>query len=680
MAPTDSPDIQPQQPPALSDTTVERRPLTDETQRKRTVDLFLGMLEQGEKFPLDEWKEARQAYAGSPNKETRKRSNRFRRQVDTQQAYLHQQLAKARVVPMDGLANDPKAMAEAECEQAVLRYLSPEISLAAKVGRALKSGQITNLGIVFHSVDRIRGVASVRNVRPENLRWDKDCGGILAQASWLAIIEFISPEMLHIATGYNLDKLKKAAKHTSETQGDNAARTTISNFDTSERVASALARCKFVRFFARNEIALYDDTPKATVASDDDKPHVERYLTLHGLDEPRRYLELVDGIDEPLTDDDEWPKELALDTDEWPVTVLPLNDGEASETVAGATDFRHVQKANDAYDRTLKDIDNRTALALVLKLLLAPGATITNAEIKRLLQTDEVEVLKGLLNDQGQALLEIMKVPEFPAILPEVLEIFQQVGDETSATNEIQMGGDAQPQETATATNVRHEAAQATTGLRLSALEDFEAEIYRKLLAMSHVVSPRLSTVEIVTPKGLKLVEHLAWTRTDDPEALAALGAMGADPTTTATELLSALDANGDPLWNAELVEFGVEAMVGAKLAQHWRENVPLAVSRRNCRVEVEHGTTRLSERMDRFALLREVLTELLLPLYKTTGRMDLWIEAVKRILAKAGLSEFDALVPEPPAPVMPAGAPGAPAADANGQPIPAAPSVGGLQ
>ena len=637
----------PEQPP------VEQRPGTDETERKRTVDFFLGMLEQGEKFLLDEWKAAREAYAGSPEKSLWKRSNRFRRQVDTQQAYLHQDLARPRVVPLEGLANDPAAMKEAECDQAVLRYLSSEIMLKASVGEALKASQLTNLGILFHDVDRVRGVATVRVLKGEQVRWDGDCAGNLRRASWMAVVEYVSPEMLHIGTGYDLEKLKKAAQKTGEKERPGDGQTTISNYEVAQRVTRAVAKCKFVRFFARNEIALYDDEPKSTATTPDNAPHFERYLDEHGLCEPRRYLELVDGIDEPLRDDDEWPAELALDTDEWPISVLLLNDGEATGTIAAFTDYRHVQKINDAYDQTLKDIDTRVSLALVLKILTATSATFDAAELKRLLETDSIEVLKGLLSSDGKPLIQMLQGPDLPPALFEVLETLQGVGDEASSTNEIQMGGEGQEQETATLTQTRQEAATIATSLRLQALEDFEAEVYRKLLAMSHVISPRLSTVEIIGLDGLPaLVRNLAWVRPADPEAAQALLAMGANTEVVATELLAQEDAEGNR--TAELVEFGVEAMVGLVLAQYWKEKVPLAVSRRSCRVEVERGTSRLSERMDRFALMREVLATLLLPLYQSTGRLDLWIEAVKRILGKAGLSEFDQLVPPPESPVIP--------------------------
>ena len=639
--------------------------MTDADQRRRTAAFFLGMLHQGEAFPLEEWEAACKAYSGSSEPEGRKRSNRFRRQIDTQMAYYHQKMAQPQVVPLEGLAEDGRAKLEAECEQGVLRYLIEEIGLKATVARALRCAQLRNIGIVFHQVDRLRGLPAVRYIRPQNVAWDRDCGGDLRRASWVAVIEYVSPETLHVATGYPLEKLKKAATKTAAFAGESPANpgavaVTRISVETHARVTECLSRCRFVRFFARNEIALYDRPPPAVAAGPEDAPHLERYLTAHGLTEPRRYLELVDGIDESLTDDDEWPEELALDTDEWPITVLPLNDGEAEGTVAGGTDYRHLQMIDDAYDQTLRDIDHRMALALVLKLLLSPNLEASAAELKQLLVTDKVEALKGCLDASGQPLLRLLEAPPFPAVLPEVLEILKAVGDEQSSVNDIQMGGDAQPQETATATQTRTDAAGVAVNARRTALETFEAEIYRKMLAMAHAVCPSLSTVEIVDPVGAPVLRtKLPWTTCSDPEAAAALAAMGAVTDTCATKLL---ESEG-----AELVEFGVEAMVGPKLAVAWREKVCLAVSRRSCRVQVEIGTTRIAERMDRFGLLREVLITMLLPLYQAAQRLDLWAEAVKRILAASGLSELDHLLPDIPATqaaaVPPAALPVAPVA-----------------
>ncbi|HET6442632.1 MAG TPA: hypothetical protein VFH53_09660, partial [Phycisphaerae bacterium] len=126
-----------------------------------------------------------------------------------------------------------------------------------------------------------------------------------------------------------------------------------------------------------------------------------------------------------------------------------------------------------------------------------------------------------------------------------------------------------------------------------------------------------------------------------------------------------------------EIVELGVEAIVGPELAQHWVEKQPLEIVRRDLRVTLDEGGTQKTARLEEGAVLKELAGDVLLPLYQQAQRPDLTVELVRRILWLAGVAEADALVPKPQdfmavapgapgAPVSP-GAPAGPAAQPVG-------------
>jgi len=647
-------------------------------QVKKTQEFYLSLIDTGEEYPLAEWKRARLEYSGTPEETDRRWVNLFRGQVDTLAAYLDQGCSPMRFLPAEGREEDPSVQGQAACDTALDAYLKRELSLEDEAMRALDSCCIVNAGCVVRKWDLTRMLPTVQAIRPEQVRWDPRCQGNLRRAGWVAYFEYVSPETLHRETGIPVQTLRDAARKTKTTREERAEGETEAveqsqrKLEAEGKCRGALDRCRVWSFFGRNEYALYDEAPEdAPGASsqaeqsileedplaaepEEGGPRMERFLDAQGLREPRRYLRIVEGLDDmgPVADEDDWPTELALDTDEWPVIWLAFNaDG---ETVASFPDYRHVDRSNRAFENGLSDFDARMRLHLQVRWLLARSLGKNRDEIERALKTD-MATIPDALDEQGRALMKQAELADFPPAIIEALKMWREVTDLASMQNEIMRGGEGDFN-TAFEARMSREGSTVKVARRVRAYRAFVVEIHRAVMAMAHVQMPQLTTVEMFVfdadqnPVGLETE--------DGPDGKGL-------PWEQVRKLMRTVPGT-------EIVELGVEAIVGPELAQHWIEKQPLEIVRRDLRVTLDEGGTQKTARLEEGAILKELAADVLLPLYQQAQRPDLTVELVRRMLLLAGVAETDALVPKA-ADFMAPAAPGGPvqaAAQLVAQPV----------
>ena len=650
-------------------------PPVDRAERaKKIQEFYLNLIDTGEEYPLEEWKRARRQYAGGKEEADQEWANLFRGQVDTLKAFLDQGWTAMRFLPAEGRDKEPDVQGQAACDTALAQYFKRELALEGEALRALQSCLIVNAGCVVRKWDLARMIPSIQEIKPEQVRWDSNCGGNPRRAGWVAYVEFVSPEMLHRETGIPVRTLRDAARKTKPPREEEASgettlvETSARKLQAQGKCRATLDRCRVWNFFGRNEYALYDEAPddmpglssqaeQSILEEDPDAerepekgPHLERFLDAQGLREPRRFVRIVEGLDDrgPIADEDDWPKELALDTDEWPVIWIAFNDD--GETVASFPDYRHTNKGNKAFESALGDFAWRMRFQLAMRWLLSRSLGKNRDEIERALKDFETATIPDALDDQGRPLVKQADLADFPPVILEALKVWREVTDIASMQNEILRGGEG-TFNTAFEARMSREASTVKVSNRLRAYEAFVAEIHRGLLAMAHVMMPLGTAVEMFvfdpkTNEVLELIpkENLRWAEV--------------------RRLM--LESPG-----TEITELGVEAIVGPELARFWKPKQPLEIIRRDLRVMLEEGGTQRSARLEQGAVLKELAAEVLLPLYQQANRPDLVVEAVRRILTAAGIAEADALLPKPEdfiaaaVPTLPqvgAGGPGAPA------------------
>ena len=662
-------------------------------QAKKLQEFYLALIDTGEEYPVAEWKRAWRQYAGTPEETDRPWVNLFRGQVDTLRSYLDQGWSAMRFLPAEGREEDPGVQGQAACDSAFMAYCRRELSLEDEAMRALLSCCVVNAGCVVRKWDLARMLPTVEAIRPEQVRWDPRCGGNPRRAGWQAYCKYISPETLHQETGIPVQTLRDAARKTkAPREGQVEGETEVveqsqGKLDAEKRCRGVLDRCRVWSFFGRNEYALYDEPPEDSpgtssqaeqsilaedpeaAESEEGGPRLERFLDTQGLREPRRYLRIVEGLDDlgPVADEDDWPTELALDTDEWPVVWLSFNaDG---ETVASFSDFRHVDRSNKAFENGLGEFDERLRLHLSVRWLLSRSLGKNRDEVERALKNLDRVTIPDALDERGNPLVKQMDLSDFPPALIDALKMWREVTDLASMQNEIMRGGEGEFN-TAFEARMSREASTVKVASRVRAYRAFVAEIHRAILAMAHVMMPRLTTVEMfLFDKDQKPI-GLAVEDGEDGKGL---------PWERVRELMRTMPGT-------EITELGVEAIVGPELAQHWAEKQPLEIIRRDLRVTLDEGGTQKTARLEEGAVLKELASDVLLSLYERAQRPDLAVELMRRILVLAGVAEVDALVPKPedfqpePAPTAPtaptAPGPAAPVPGPAAQPVgPAAPA-----
>jgi len=377
-------------------------PVAEEAKAK----FFLELVKAGERWPTEEWDEARDAYEGSGKPGTEFRINLWQTGVDTRISFLDEEPAKTTVVTKEGFTNDPAAIGRARCDTALIKYLSDEQNDYQVVQEMLHSASVTNMGWVVGCVDQRRMLPTIKYVENEQVVIDPDSGGNMRNANWLGYWEYVAPDMLLKDEQYaHLDplKLKKAARlPPDDVSGRLENPERKRRFEARETVGPKMKKCKLYRLWCRNEMALYDDDPDAQ--KDENGPHVERFRDKHGMDEPRRYVEVIEGYTESVVKDaPEWPAAFALDWDEWP--LIPLRFRRTHQRVGAFPELRNEKKVLTYLEKAMMDANNVMALHTNQKLGTREGCTKTAAELKTAIEAEGLSIIDGILDAQGKPMI-----------------------------------------------------------------------------------------------------------------------------------------------------------------------------------------------------------------------------------------------------------------------------------
>jgi hypothetical protein len=626
----------------------------DAEAKKKVVKRFLYLIKTGERPPVSEWEEAIESYEGFEREDDRPRANLWQSRVKTQAAYLDEEPAKVRVVPPAGYADDQMAKLRADMDEELFAYLRREMGYDKAFKKMRHSADLTNVGCLVHCVDTRKLLPEIRYLPNERLAVDGECNGDLKRGGWVAYYDWVAPEI--IAEQYpeiSLDTLRKAAVQ-SERLLDPDSKMRDEEREVLENAYQATSdmrsRCKLWRVYARGEYALYDthDYPE-------EKPHMERFRTREGMDEARRYLEIIEGLEEPVQDADEWPEVLALDYDEWPVTVIRYND--SLDSFWSFTDYRHEERLVSDFDRALASVARSQSLS-GLKFGCGPNFTGDENMVKNRLGSTEVELLKDTFDANGN---QTFKALDLGSLTPEqlqYLDVIHDLHDEMSGVPKVKRGEENEDV-TATATKIASDASTAKSNVRLRKWEAAIAEAARKTLQIAHAALHKYSAVEVV----------------EAPPIIGGIPLIG-NPKPRVRDNLSWREAQVLLMQpESQLLYLGVEAMVGPMLAEAWVDGEPRDVIRRCVMVSVEKGSTQRHARMEKALLFREIYADYMNRIEGAAmgGYLLTLNEAMKKLFGMMELDEFDSVLvkpeefqmpvqidPQTGQPIMPAGAPNA--------------------
>jgi hypothetical protein len=589
---------------------------------KKRAAYFLALIKTGEVWPEKEWDKAREIYEGDSDKHTR--TNLWRGHVDTQAAFMDEAPGKVMVAANAAFSGNDVVKAAAKCDEELYTYLFDEMDFYPVIGKARHSADLTSIGFVVHGVDLRKMLPNIKFVQNEQVKVDGDCGGDLKRASWVAYMEYLSPEtIVKDHPECDLYKLKKAAgAPTAPTVDpiDHAESKKISNAYAATK--DIRSKCKLWRMYLRNEAALYDVTPATDERDAEGQPHFERYRDTHGMNEPRRYIEIIEGYDEPLTDQDTWPELLAFDFDEWPITTLSYN--QAYERVAGFTDWRHEERLSGIYENSVADADQVMALHTPNKLGLRRGDKRNTDELRLIIGKAGLQIVPNALDEQGNPLIAPISFGNMDATHIDWIKLVKELHEIESRIPKIKQGGES-TFDTATEAEIASEASNALMEIKLHIFESFQVEIARKTLAIAHRLLRTMTTVEVQDAGGVKVVDGLPWMQ--------------------AGELLK--------VPGSALVALGVEAMVGSELATAWQEGASLDVINVNTTVSVERGSTQKRIRLQRVAAFRDIWQAMVVPVMAQLMAVEPMmvvekgLAAADKALSMMNLGEFETLLPD---------------------------------
>lgn len=611
----------------------------DDPKAVEQAQFFMDLIKSGEAWPEDEWDRARVAYEGDTKEEKAQRVNLWRSTIDTSLAFQLQIGPTIRISPAGGFEDDERAVGRAACDQALVRYLWREMGFMENRLRVIKGARIIGLGFGRTCMDMRRMLPTVKHLDPEQVRVDPTCKGKMADASWVAFYEYVSPDMLakdHPAL--DATRLSKASSPAAGILGDPDAKAEQAEELTRSRTAVGkhLRRVRLWRLFLRNAAALYDKEP----ADEEDKeagPHLDRFRDKEGMTEPRRYVELVEGYDGALVVDEiGWPEALALDFDAWPIKRLAFN--EAHDRVSGFTDRRHLQRIEGYLERALGNANRAMSLKHSGALGKGAGNTMSESQIKAMLETEGVKVIPDAIGPDGKPVL-VALFQDAGLVQEDVswMELLLTQHDFLSGVPKVKQG--AEPDyDTATEATIASEAGSARSEDQLRLIEDWDAEIVAQIQAMAHVTLRQLSSVEVVVPE-----EYVFGEEQDAPELVPAHPeVMDGLQWVQVQQILTEQP-------DAQLVSLGVEAMVGPELAQWWVDGEPLEVVRCSTTVTVERGSTQRRTRERKVMLALQMYEKVLAPIYQQTGRTDLLVKFATLLFELQDLgTDFGSALPKP--------------------------------
>lgn len=601
--------------PMLNEGQIEAGSLLDkQNQDRQTVEYWKKWVRKSRKMqPVKVWKEADEALKVPENENERPYVSGYRLLYESLKSFLDQTDASFRVIPTDAFMGDDISQKQAEADYAYLNYIWREKKCQIAESKKLDSALRKNVGFTVVSFDKKKWMPYVHYIRAENVLLDPYCDGIAENATAQGYFENISLEDL-IAKNTDLTEdelasIKKSAgylideddmvKLDKENPEDKVLYTTVALYHIFVKNSAAVRKIK-------------DGEP--------DNPDMSAVEKLN-LDTPRKYIQIVEGLDRPLREIDGWPFD--LDDDEWYVSKLSFNT--MSEDWFAYTDCQQMARADTLCDNIFSDIEDSAFYAGKKKFGGRPDAAgLTEVDIQNFINDPKRSYLSKILDSNGEQLVKEIVVGKFEPALIQAYTIADESRMKSSAlgellTQEVEQYKDV----TAIATRLNDANTHQRVNRRLSGPEGYEVSIGEdaiKLLEVAHQLVPQVSKVEIVNELRQKVTVDMEW-----PQAVAAMQT------------------------GAKVVMLGADAIIGRELAQYWRtsDKFPPKVFKLSTSIQVLPGSTRSITKEQKAAMMKQLFMEVYGPYLTSIGRLDLVNEFLSRIGHLASIEGIDELLPE---------------------------------
>ena len=605
-------------------------------EQQSIVKYWFNCLKRAKKqMPTDEWDRAHDRYiakadhafdniANKNAPDQRPVVNDLRNHIEGSRSYLDQKAPSFKVVPTMAFKNNPDAVKRAECEKAYLDYVWHEQNCQIVQSQKLDSALVRNVGFTIPSFDLKKWMPTIKYLPATDVRLDPDCKGLADRMSWEAYFEDVSIEQLASETDLTDGEIKKL-----QNQG-NSVLTEKELGDTEENEKKDYAVARRWHIFARNDAAVRDYK----------KPdEVSDIIKTLKLNTPRRYIQLVEGINRPVKDEDWWPFE--LDHNESMITRLQFNH--EPESFYSFTDYQQMERMDQFSDRLIQYMESDAFFSSVRKYLSSKRRP-SDINIDDFLNNSDKSVLFEMLDEAGNPLLKELAVGSINTALPQFYEIMHNQAKEASGQNELMLENTADFKEvTALAVRFQEWKLHQRINLRLGGSRGYEASIAEdaiKMLEIAHQMVPKYSLLQI------------SGSESYDPK-----GGEFVDNTNGKTYIfLPWPDAQNQMVKGAKLIKLGVDAIVG-DLADFWvttkdcydpnSTTVPIENIRLSTQVVILPGSTRTITEQQQAAELKEWFSNTLFPsIYQPLMRFDLAIRFSKDVGRLMGVDRMEDYLP----------------------------------
>lgn len=594
---------------------------------------WMNCIKRAEKAqPTDNWNAAKDRLEckGANEDEKKPYVNGFRLHYETLKSFLDQSIAEFKITPTDAFIMNDFVIKQAECELAYLTYVWNEQNCQIASSQKLDSTIIRNIGVTLPGFDKRKWMPNLKYIPAKNLLLDPDCEGIRADAKWEGYKEPITVEELVARNpGLTAEEIKDIKEKAGSLLSDEEKTDVDDGLD--KKMFSVIT---LYHIFARNDAAVrkLKDGEEKIPETETEKEAVQEL----NLTTPKRYLQFVKGLKKPLRDVDEWPYE--LDDNEFPTTVLRFNT--SVENSYGFTDNIQMERLDTAFDNIMHDIEDSAYWEANKKFAGTPEAgDLADADIEKFLRDPKKYYFPKMVGSDGKSKIVCIDTGKFSSELVGALKVIDEQRDKASALGEL-MATEASHFKDVTAIGVRvHDAnVHQRVNRRLGGPESYEASICEdaiKMLEIAHQFVPRYSLLEIPIPQiAINEVGETYETGEiyNDYVSL---------PWEQVEVMLNRPDVN--------LIKLGIDAIVGAELAQYWRtaEELSPRLFKLSTKIRVLPGSTRTITKEHRAAILKQYYQEIFQPLYQAMNRWDLARNFLDHISRLIGLGESKELLPD---------------------------------
>lgn len=576
----------------------------------------------GKAQPTDEWKSAKERLTASETDDMGKPKmpvvNGFRNHYESSRAYLDQRDPSFKVVPAAAFRTDPYSIKRAECERTYLESVWLEQDCQRAESRKLNSALLRNIGHTMPTFDTKKWMPKLRYLSADKVRIDMDCHGLVEDAKWWAYKDYMSfKEFALKHPDIDKEELKKL-KDKGEYSLDE---TDIEKINENDRDQYQVVTVWHL--FAKDASAMIN-------SKDDDDVDKEGAESLK-KETRTRYIKFVEGIHRPLSDS-EWP--FKLDHSEQILTTLSFN--KTPEGVYEYTDYKQMERMDKMSDSVMSYIENDAFFSSVRKFLAGDNLP-DDISLDDFMNKSHKSVVPGMLDEGGNPKLKEVMMSQPNQALIGQYELMDDQSQKASGLSEL-LGESMADLKEVTALGVRSQDAKLhqRVNLRLGGPAGYEKSIQEdavKLLEIAHQFVPRYSEVLVSAP-----VEQI-----DD------INGVIIDSEEESIQSLTWPEAQQAILRGGKLLKLGVDAIVGAELAEYWvtTDDVPMEEIRLSTRVSIVAGSTRSITQEQQAESMTMFYTNVLFPtIYQPLRRMDLAVGYLKQIGSLKGLDGIEDYLP----------------------------------